>query len=136
MKLLAALALLLAFASAEEKRSILIKAADVQWTPVNLPGVPAGIQQRLLHANAANKLQSAIVRFPKGFREPRHYHTTCGHSIYILKGRIRSPEGVLTPGSFTYAAVNERHGPFVAEQETEFLFYTDGPFDYFIDEQK
>src|SRR5690349_8914916 len=136
MKPLAAIVLLLAFASAQEKRSVLVKAADVQWTPVTLPGVPAGIQQRLLHANPANQLQSAIVRFPKGFREPRHYHTTCGHSIYILKGRIRSPEGVLTPGTFTYAAVNERHGPFVAEEETEFLFYTDGPFDYFIDEQK
>ena len=133
MKPLAALALLLALASAAEKRSVLVKASQVQWTPVHLPGVPDGIQQRLLHDNAANKVQSAIVRFPKGFREPRHYHTTCGHSIYILKGRMRSPEGVLTPGTFTYAAVNERHGPLVAEEETEFLFYTDGPFDYFID---
>ena len=49
--------------------------------------------------------------------------------------QILSPEGVLTPGTFTYAAVNERHGPLVAEEETEFLFYTDGPFDYFIDEK-
>ena len=126
---------LLALASGQERRSVLINAADVSWTPVNLPGVPAGIQQKLLHNNAANKVQSALVRFPKGFREPRHYHTTCGHSIYILKGRIRTPEGVLTPGTFTYAAVNERHGPFVAEEETEFLFYTDGPFDYFIEEK-
>jgi quercetin dioxygenase-like cupin family protein len=135
MKPLAALALLLALASAAEKRSVLVKASQVQWTPVHLPGVPDGIQQRLLHDNPMNKVQSAIVRFPKGFREPRHYHTTCGHSIYILKGRMRSPEGVLTPGTFTYAAVNERHGPLVAEEETEFLFYTDGPFDYFIDEK-
>ena len=136
MKPLAALALLLALASAAEKRSVLVKASQVQWTPVHLPGVPDGIQQRLLHDNPMNKVQSAIVRFPKGFREPRHYHTTCGHSIYILKGRMRSPEGVLTPGTFTYAAVNERHGPLVAEEETEFLFYTDGPFDYLIDEGK
>ena len=136
MKPFAVLAVfLLALASGQERRSVLINAADVSWTPVNLPGVPAGIQQKLLHNNAANKVQSALVRFPKGFREPRHYHTTCGHSIYILKGRMRSPEGVLTPGTFTYAAVNERHGPLVAEEETEFLFYTDGPFDYFIDEK-
>ena len=136
MKPFAALAVfLLALASGQERRSVLIKIADVSWAPVNLPGVPAGIQQKLLHNNAANKVQTALVRFPKGFREPRHYHTTCGHSIYILKGRIRSPEGLLTPGTFTYAAVNERHGPFVAEQDTEFLFYTDGPFDYFIEDK-
>ena len=136
MKAFAALAVfLLALASGQERRSVLIKIADVSWAPVNLPGVPAGIQQKLLHNNAANKVQTALVRFPKGFREPRHYHTTCGHSIYILKGRIRSPEGLLTPGTFTYAAPNERHGPFVAEQDTEFLFYTDGPFDYFIEDK-
>jgi len=136
MKLCAAFAVfLLALASGQERRSVLIKVADVSWAPVNLPGVPAGIQQKLLHNNAANKLQSSLVRLPKGFREPRHYHTTCGHSIYILKGRIRSPEGMLTPGTFTYAAPNERHGPFVAEQDTEFLFYTDGPFDYFIEDK-
>jgi len=137
MKPLAALAVLFVFGlPAEEKLSVTMKAPAVEWTPVALPGVPAGIQQRLLHNNAAKSMQSALVRFPKGFREPRHYHTTCGHSIYILKGRIRSPEGVLTPGTFTYAAANERHGPFVAEEETEFLFYTDGPFDYLIDEKK
>jgi len=139
MKAFASLALLvtlsLALTSGQEKRSVQVKVHDVEWTPVSLPGVPAGIQQKLLHNNAALKVQSAIVRFPKGFREPRHYHTTCGHSIYILKGRIRTPEGVLTPGTFTYAAVNERHGPLVAEEETEFLFYTDGPFDYFIDDK-
>jgi quercetin dioxygenase-like cupin family protein len=136
MKRLAAIAFLLALASAQEKRSVDIQAADVKWTAVHLPGVPDGIQQKLLHNNDASKVQSAIVRFPKGFREPRHYHTTCGHSIYILRGRIRTPDGVMKPGSFSYAAVNERHGPFVAEEETEFLFYTDGPFDYFIDEKK
>jgi quercetin dioxygenase-like cupin family protein len=139
MKPFAALPLLvtlsLALISGQEKRSVQVMVRDVQWTPVSLPGVPAGIQQKLLHNNTASKVQSALVRFPKGFREPRHYHTTCGHSIYILKGRIRSPEGVLTPGTFSYAAVNERHGPFVAEEETEFLFYTDGPFDYFIEEK-
>ena len=136
MKLSAVLAvLLLALASGQEKRSVLMNVADASWTAVNLPGVPAGIQQKLLHNNAANKVQSALVRFPKGFREPRHYHTTCGHSIYILKGRIHSPDGILTPGTFTYAAANERHGPFVAEQDTEFLFYTDGPFDYFIEDK-
>ena len=139
MKAFSALALLvtlsLALISGQEKRSVQVMVRDVQWTPVSLPGVPAGIQQKLLHNNTASKVQSALVRFPKGFREPRHYHTTCGQSIYILKGRIRSPEGVLTPGTFSYAAVNERHGPFVAEEETEFLFYTDGPFDYFIEEK-
>ncbi len=103
---------------------------------MHIPGFPEGLQQRLLHDNQENKLQSSIVRYPKGFHEPRHYHTTCGHSIYILRGRLHAPEGDLTPGTFTYAAVNERHGPFVAMEETEILFYTDGPFDMKIEDTK
>ncbi len=136
MKLALAAAVLLALAPVAEKRSVQLNAANVKWVPMNLPGVPAGLQQRLLHENKQNKLTSALVRFPKGFREPRHYHTTCGHSMYILKGKLKSPDGDLTPGTFSYAAVNERHGPFLAEEETEFLFYTDGPFDFFVEDKK
>jgi quercetin dioxygenase-like cupin family protein len=135
MKLLAASALLLALGPAAEVRSVRVNAASVKWTPMKLPGVPVGLEQRLLHDNRQNKLTSALVRFPKGFREPRHYHTTCGHSMYILKGKLKSPDGDLTPGVFSYAAVNERHGPFFAEEETEFLFYTDGPFDFFVEDK-
>ena len=100
------------------------------------PGLPAGLTQRLLHENKQNQLMSSIIRMPKGYREPRHYHKTCGHSMYILKGKIQSPEGVLTPGTFLYAATNERHGPLVALEESEFLFYTDGPFDFIVEDKK
>ena len=103
---------------------------------MELPGVPKGLQQKLLHDNKKTKLMSALVKFPKGFREPRHYHTTCGHSMYILKGRLKSPDAEYTPGSFIYAAVNERHGPFTALEETEFVFYTDGLFDFHVEDKK
>jgi quercetin dioxygenase-like cupin family protein len=130
------IALVLLAAPAAERKSFTIQASQIAWQPLHIPGFPDGLQQRLLHDNKDNKLQSAIVKYPKGFREPRHYHTTCGHSIYILKGRLRAPEGDLVPGTFTYAAVNERHGPFMAVEETEIYFYTDGPFDMKIEDKK
>lgn len=113
-----------------------VESKNVAWKPMKLPGVPDGLQQRLLHENKDNGHFSAVVKFPKGFREPRHYHTTCGHSMYILRGRLRGPNAVYTPGTFIFAAKHERHGPFVAEQETEFVFYNDGPFDFFVEEQQ
>ena len=133
---LALIALALLAATAAERKSFTIQAGQIAWQPMHIPGFPDGLQQRLLHDNKDNKLQSAIVKYPKGFREPRHYHTTCGHSIYILKGRLRAPEGDLPAGAFTYAAPNDRHGPFIAVEETEILFYTDGPFDMHIEDQK
>jgi anti-sigma factor ChrR (cupin superfamily) len=133
---LALVALMLLAAPAAERKSFSVQSSQIAWQAMHIPGFPEGLQQRLLHDNKDNKLMSALVKYPKGFREPRHYHTTCGHSIYVLKGRIRTPNGDLTPGSFIYDAVNERHGPFIAVEESEILFYTDGPFDMHIEDKK
>ena len=38
--------------------------------------------------------------------------------------------------TFTYDAVNERYGPLIAVEESEILFYTDGPFDMHIEDKK
>ncbi|MBI1898290.1 MAG: cupin domain-containing protein [Acidobacteria bacterium] len=133
-KMLMLLAATCIIAGSADRQSFKVNISGIQWTAVQPPGAPPGLMQKLLHDNQKNKLTSAIVRFPKGYREPRHYHTTCGHSIYVLKGRLRSPEGDLTPGTFIYSAVQERHGPFQALEETEILFYTDGPFDYLVDD--
>ncbi len=134
MKYVLGLVLLVALVPSSGKKSFTVLVSDVTWESMQPPGVPKGLEQRVLHDNKENQLISAIVKFPKGFREPRHYHTTCGHSLYILKGRLRSPEGDLTPGMFIYSAVNERHGPFTALEETDLLFYTDGPFDFIVED--
>ena len=136
MRFVVLLAGMLAFAPAAEKGSFQIRSSDVPWTPVKIQGMPDGLEQRVLHNNERTKLSSALVKYPKGFREPRHYHKTCGHSIYVLKGRLKSQDGDLTAGMFTYAAPEDRHGPYIAEQETEILFYTDGPFDFLVDDVK
>ena len=133
---LALAALMLFSAPAAERKSFTVQSTNIAWQPMHIPGFPEGLQQRLLHDNKDNKLMSALVKYPKGFHEPRHYHTTCGHTIYVLKGRIRTPNGDLVPGSFTYDAPNERHGPLIAVEESEILFYTDGPFDMHIEDKK
>ncbi len=133
MKNFLVLLLLLLF-PAPAQQSFKVRVSDLQWAPIQIPGMPPGLEQRVLHDDKQKQLVSAIVKYPKGFREPRHYHTTCGHSLYILKGRLRSPEGDLTPGTFVYSAVNERHGPFVALEETVVFFYTDGPLDFVVDD--
>jgi anti-sigma factor ChrR (cupin superfamily) len=101
-----------------------------------MAGLPAGLQQRALHQDPEGNSSSAIVRYPKGYHEPRHYHKTCTHTIYVLKGRLQSPEGALTPGTFIYSAKDERHGPLTAVEETEILFHTQGPFDFIVEDTK
>ena len=87
MRQLLALSMLLVLAPAPAERSFKVEVSKVAWQPVEISGMPKGLQQRVLHDDKEKHVVSAIVRYPKGFHEPRHYHTTCGHSIYILKGK-------------------------------------------------
>ncbi len=116
-------------------QSFTLDPAKVARAPIEQPGMPPGLMARVLHQNPRTKMATFMVNYPKGFDEPRHYHESCGHYIYIIKGRLRSAEGDLVPGMFTYAAPGERHGPYHAVEATEILFYTDGPFDFLVDEK-
>jgi quercetin dioxygenase-like cupin family protein len=128
--------LALGMASAAGERSFSIDTAKIPWQPVELAGVPKGMLQRPLLTNDANKTGAVLIRFPKGYRDPRHYHTTCSHSLYITKGKLQTPDGTLGPGAFLFSKVNERHGPLVALEETDMVIFLDGPLDYFVDEKK
>jgi quercetin dioxygenase-like cupin family protein len=132
-KTAAAALLCLGLAAATTDHSFKVDVAKIPWAPMHVAGLPDGLQGRSLHENPRTKMSSSTVKYPKGYVEPRHYHITCGHYIYVLKGRLHSPEGDLPAGTFTYAAPNERHGPYNAVEETEILFYTDGPFDFHVD---
>ena len=134
--LLAVAACSLALVAAEGDTSFAVDTAKVEWQALEVDGLPPGLEGRPLHENPRTKMSSSMVRYPQGYREPRHYHVSCGHYIYILEGRLRSPDGDLTPGMFTYAAPNERHGPYTAVEGTKILFYTDGPFDFIVDDTK
>jgi hypothetical protein len=124
---------MLALVAATGDSSFTVKTSEIAWQAVAIDGMPAGLQARPLHENPRTKMSSSIVQYPKGFHEPRHHHNTCGHYIYILKGRLQAPGGDLVAGMFTYAAPKEPHGPFTALEPTEILFYTDGAFDFIVD---
>jgi quercetin dioxygenase-like cupin family protein len=113
-----------------------VDTATIEQQPAVVPGLPAGIMMKPLHENLRTSMSSSVLSYPAGFREPRHYHKTSGHYMYILKGRINSPSGVLTPGMFIYAPPGERHGPFNVLEPSEALFFTDGPFDFILDDVK
>jgi len=119
----------------ESDHGFAVDTATIESVPAVVPGLPAGIMMRALHENPRISMGSSVLAYPKGFREPRHYHETTGHYMYILKGRIGSPSGDLTPGMFIYVPPGERHGPFDVLEDSEALFITDGTFDFILDEQ-
>lgn len=101
------------------------------WQPLESSFFPSGLKVKALHADSVKNVSLSIVRYPKGYREPRHYHKGCAHWLYFLSGRVSDGTIVYTPGTFVYTPPLNIHGPFTAEEETDVLFFVDGPFDVF-----
>jgi len=91
--------------------------------------LPRGQVRKLLHRNPANGAAAALARHPKGYLEPRSYHTTANHGIYILEGRLRYGDVEAGPGELFYAPAGHAHGPLEALDDVELLIWTDGPLD-------
>lgn len=108
--------------------------SDVAWKPTENPALPEGLESRRIHTDARTDAGAAVLRFPAGYAEPRHYHTTAGHSIYVLKGRIRFA-GIEAPaGDFLYTPPDVVHD-LVALEPSEILIWTDGPLDFHLSEE-
>jgi quercetin dioxygenase-like cupin family protein len=101
------------------------------WQPIENDIFPPGLKMKPLFENKEGKYSFALVRYPAGYREPRHYHKTCGHVIYFLKGKFRDSEKEYPPGTLAYAPPDEPHGPFFTDTEVKILFFVDGTFDLY-----
>jgi quercetin dioxygenase-like cupin family protein len=108
---------------------------DLQFAPL-AEGSP--VQVALLWGDPGTGPAAVMVKFPEGYREPWHSHSSTYHAV-IVKGefRSRSPEGgpdservlgpgsyILQPGGVTHAELNAGTG------ESFALVYFDGPVDF------
>ena len=112
---------------------------DLPFAPLT-EGSP--VQIAVLWGNPDTGPAAIMVRFPEGYQEPWHSHTTTYHSV-LIKGTFQtkskdtdvSESAVYGPGSYAvqpggavHAGVNAGTGDLVA------LVYFDGPVDFVIDE--
>lgn len=112
-----------------EEAMVHVDAGALAWDKIIGTPFPDGLERKRLHANKATGGGAAVLKFPVGYIEPRHYHTTAGHSVYILKGSLKIGGETYGPGNFFYAPRDVAHGPNEALEETEILIWSDGPLD-------
>jgi len=108
---------------------------DLQFGPL-AEGSP--VQVALLWGNPETGPAAVMVKFPEGYHEPWHAHSSTYRAV-VVKGefRSRSPEGgaeservfgpgshLVQPGGVTHAEVNAGRGESVA------LVYFEGPIDF------
>jgi quercetin dioxygenase-like cupin family protein len=112
---------------------------DLHFAPL-AEGSP--VQLAMLWGNPETGPAAVMVKFPEGYQEPWHSHTTTYHSV-LIKGEFqtRSKDGDVTeskiygpgayavqPGGAVHSEVNAGSGELVA------LVYFDGPVDFVLAE--
>lgn len=107
---------------------------DLQFGPL---GEGSPVQAALLWGDPATGPAAVMVRFPEGFAEPWHSHSSTYHAV-LVKGGFQSrskdkaiPDTVYGPGAYmvqpggaVHAEVNAAEGEMVA------LVYFEGPVDF------
>jgi hypothetical protein len=99
------------------------------WERADTPGFPEGAMRKLLKIDQETGIGAALRWHPEGYVEPRHYHTTAAHSIYVLEGKLDVGGVQGGPGHFFYFPGCTAHGPMVAMEDSVFLIWTEGPLD-------
>lgn len=86
-----------------------VEADDVDWEDAELLGLPAGLQVKIINENEAEGRTDMLVKYPEGYREPRHTHESA-HACLVLDGRILINDRELTAGDYIYGQ-QIPHGP-------------------------
>jgi hypothetical protein len=132
--LIPAVALLCAATSVPERALAQITAIDtgaMTWerADTDTPGFPDGAMRKLLKIDQETGIGAALRWHPEGYVEPRHYHTTAAHSIYVLEGKLDVGGVEAGPGHFFHFPAYTAHGPLVALEDVVFLIWSEGPLD-------
>lgn len=107
----------------------------------DLPFAPLGegspVQAALLWGNPQTGPAAVLVRFPAGFAEPWHHHSSTYRSV-LIKGRFKTrspgdeePKAEFGPGSYAIQPGGEQHAEINAsDEELVALVYFEGPIDF------
>ena len=112
---------------------------DLQFAPL-AEGSP--VEVAVLWGNPETGPAAVIVRFPAGYQEPWHSHTSTYHSV-LIKGEFQTQSKdadvtvsevygpgsyAVQPGGAVHSEINAGSGELVA------LVYFDGPVDFVLHE--
>jgi quercetin dioxygenase-like cupin family protein len=109
---------------------------DLQFGPL---GEGSPVEAALLWGDPATGPAAVLVRFPAGFSEPLHSHSSTYRAV-LVKGEFKSrgsdgsePETVYGPGSFVLQPGGEVHAEMnVGDDELVALVHFDGPVDFVL----
>jgi anti-sigma factor ChrR (cupin superfamily) len=84
----------------------------LEWQDdIDILTLGAGVQVKVLYQDLATEHTDMLIRFPPGYREPRHNHAS-SHSVVVLEGLQIAEGEPMRPGDYVWADGSRPHGPF------------------------
>ena len=71
-----------------------------------------------------------LLKWKKGYVAPPHKHLSAAFA-FVLSGRLQVRDNVYGPGDFLHEVNGMVHGATTALEDTEYLFFCDGPVLFF-----
>lgn len=102
---------------------------SVPWQSFTGPGIPAGLQRRLLSQSPSMGAVSQITYVPPGWTRPAGYHNV-DHEIVVLEGDLSLGDEDLTKYSYSYMPAGVVHGPVKSRQGAVLLDWWKGHPDF------
>jgi quercetin dioxygenase-like cupin family protein len=119
-----------AAAQHDPSHAVFLKFSDLKWEKT-----PDGLQDiAILHVNPVSKASELIIRAPKNFHVPRHWHSanetlTIISGTFTLKHDGSDEKVMLDKGSYSYMPANMVHEAWAGDEGATFLVTVDGPWD-------
>ena len=118
-----------AIAQHDPSHALFLKFSDLKWEKT-----PDGLQDiTILHVNPVSKATELIIRAPKGFHVPRHWHSA-NETITIFRGTFTMKHDgsdekvVLNTGSYSYMPAKMVHEAWLPAGSLTFIT-VDGAWD-------
>lgn len=91
-----------------------------------------GVYNKVLYSNRVTGEVFELVKIEEGAEFPAHYHTSL-QTLYLTEGKLRHPDGSTTEaGRFEMIPAGEKHGDYVAEEESIQHKYFSGTPTFFL----
>jgi quercetin dioxygenase-like cupin family protein len=98
------------------------------WKPMPWPG----ISNKVLFCDPVLGTTIELARLEKGSMFPVHYHPSM-QTLFLLSGKVKTDTRTITPGTFDVIPAGEKHGGYLAEEDSiQFKVFSAVPV-YFLE---
>jgi len=87
--------------------SIKVNESEIDWSPLELPGV----SMKILNKDESTGAMAVLTRMEAGAAIPAHFHTHADETVYVLTGDFIEDGVSHGPGSYFAGKAGTPHGP-------------------------